>query len=314
MRAVFAKILASILIISTTIGMGRLLGNFFHNPYSLLKTPLILGEEKKVLLLLSVFHSAILFFLGLGLMWVLVESLLLPLTLGLKFLISLCMICTSVLISFVKKNPDSDRKQGALLNSQSAQAALLEWRLKLLFTRNRMTQFCFFLVLPCSLMLGAAAFLSYPFVTAFVLSFSAGFLANCALCFQFAEDIESSRLEKSSGVTHRSFLIMLFSVSFIVGSILGSLNFLIWWLGHLGGADSFGEALRVFFISALPSCLLPSFLFQIEARRPLLSIMVSFLVSLFVTTAIYANWLFLGLIPLIIYYGFTSQEGRFYRA
>jgi hypothetical protein len=217
-----------------------------------------------------------------------------------------------------KTSKQNDTKEWPLRWSQNSQQALVEWRLQLLFLRNRLTQFCFLLSLVCALMLIGVAYFEIPFVAAFPLAFWGGFMGTCALCFQFADDLQSSAIEKSSGVSHESFLSMLFIVAGLVGSLLGFTTSSLWWLSkwfhHTEDRVFIGDALKLFFITAVPCWTVPAILFQIDARRAVLSILTSFLISLFVTTAIYASWFATALIPMLIYYGVTSQQGRFYRS
>lgn len=319
MRERFAETLTWILILASSLGVGRILSASFHNPRSLFRSTLFLGETPRVRHLLGLFHILCVLIVIYTPVWFLIYKVLLPWSfykiLTITLFMSILSLCTS---RISPPSYDEKKKELRLHWSRSSQHALLEWRLQLLFLRNRLAQFCFLLFVLCSFMLFAAGVFSLPFVAAFALSFWGGFLASCALCFQFADDLESSRLEKSSGVSHQSFLMTLFTLALLVGSLMGTVNFVFWILSHslwhTLNVETCTDALRIFFITALPSYIVPAVLFQIDGRRPVLSILASFLISLFITTAIYASWFALALLPLIAYYGFTSQEGRFYRS
>jgi hypothetical protein len=319
MRDRFAEVLSWVLVIGAAFAAGRWIRRFFLNPHSLWKTTFLLGESPQTRKILAVFHIFLVLLLIYGSVWKLIDSIFLPLSVFKILNWTWIMMLVSFFASVLKETPDSNKKRDLRIHkSLSAKQAMIWWRLELVLKRNRLTQFCFVLFLLCTVLLTLVAYLSLPFVTVYVLTFWGGFLGACALCFQFAEDLQASYLEKNTGVSHDSYLRVLFSVSLIIGSVLGLIQGVAWVLTnlmfHSVNVDTVLNAVRIFFLSAVPCWIVPAILFQVEGRRALLSILVTFLVGLFVTTAIYASWFALALLPLIAYYGFTSQVGRFYRA
>lgn len=312
MRSSFGEFLAWTLCAGSAFAGGRLLRTFYMNPHSLFRSTEFLGEDPKTRRALGIFHAFVVFVLLYVPTWILIDRILTQWS-SFKILISfLLMSVVSALASLLKQSSDTHTNHIPLQWTHSSIANMVYWRLYLLFVRNRLTQFCFFLFTVCTFVLIGAAHRSFPFVAAFAISFWSGFLGACALSFQFAEDLNASYIEKSCGVSHNSYLRTLFFVSLLVGFLLGFVQALVFFL--ITGENAAADALRIFFICATPMWVVPAVLFQIDGRRALISILTSFLTGLFLATAIYASWFALLLLPLTAYYGFNTQDGRFYRA
>lgn len=319
MRDYFAQTLAYILMVVSAFSAGRLIRSFFVNPQSLFQSTRFLGENPFARKCLAVFHTLLILCLVYIPIWKLIDAKLVQWS-ALRIAVSSCMmLLISLLAAFLRETPERNHvPETSKRKPTSSLKAMLYWRLQILLKRNKLTQFCFFLFLLCNTILGLASYLSLPFVAAFAISFWGGFLGACALSFQCAEDLDTSYLEKSSGVSHDTYLRMLFALSLILGTGLASLHALTWAVMKVFTQTlDLGvllDSLRIFFITGIPSWIVPAVLFQIDGRRALISILASFLVGIFIATAIYASWFSLVLLALIAYYGFSSQEGRFYRA
>ncbi len=314
MRDRFAEVLAYLLVFASSLGAGRILRTFIYEERSLFQTSRMLGEAPSFRKSLFAFHTFLVLSFVYVPMWICVDCILVKWSALKIFLLTLTMLVLSLSQVLFKEKINTRSIKLKLSWSYSSDKAMLVLRLQSLFFRNRLTQFCFILFVVCAILNMYAAFVKVPFVASIALSFWGAFLAACALCFQAAEDLEASWLEKSSGVSHQTFMRMLFSLSFLVGILVGTVSALLFFLGAGISGEHSLESLHIFFISALPSWVVPNVLFQIEGRRPLLSILASFLIALFLCTAVYASWFALGLIGILCYYGWTSQEGRFYRA
>ncbi|NRA44779.1 MAG: hypothetical protein HRU09_07480 [Oligoflexales bacterium] len=196
----------------------------------------------------------------------------------------------------------------------SASSALLIWRLKQLFKRNRLAQVC---LLTSTLFSASLLVLPNP-IEAFVvfLSLIAGIQVAFALSFQVASDLSYSWIEKNLGVSHEHYLATLFKLSLILGSLSGTTSMIFYGINNILilGNVSWQILLKIFFIGMTPAFMVPNIIFQIDGRRTFIQILNIILASLFVGTAIFANLAGVLLLPLIAYYGVTSQQGRFYRA
>jgi hypothetical protein len=73
-------------------------------------------------------------------------------------------------------------------------------------------------------------------------------------------------------------------------------------------------AAKVLAVAAVPAVTAPCLLLQIDGRRLAVNLLLILIVSLFIGTAVFAHWLGVLLIPLLIGAAGPSQAGRFYRA
>lgn len=319
MRETFAEALAAILLLSLSWASGKSLRSFFKNQLSLLHFSKFLGEkpwERKVLAFYHIFLT-FLFFYTPG-FWI-VQYRLVSWPSRKVVLIFFGAMTLSLIIALLRKNTRENEARKLILASQSsALKTLVLWRLQILCFRNRLSQFCFFLagIFLCLHLI--AIYLHFPFPSFFLICFGSGLLTSCSLSFQFSEDLKSSDLEKSSGVSHKDYLLSLCLSSAIVAIFIGGIFSATYFLFKLILSENSGplifETLKIFFMTALPSFLVPNVFFQIDGRRAFFPILTTFLLSLFVSSAIYASMFSLVLFPIIAYYGWTSQNDRFYRA
>ncbi len=318
MRDRFAESFAWFLFAIGAFACGRLIRTFFSASQTLYKTLSFLGESPKNRTTLAVFHclaTIALVFIPIVLFshYKLVKWTFYQYIKSSAVIVSI-LICTSLLST--KRATQS--KEWVPSQKLAPLSVLVIWRLRQIFLYNRITQFCFIIVIPFLGLIGAIAYFRLPFVGAFAVSYWVGFLSSCALSFQYAEDLEASWIEKNSGISHKLYLNNLFVVAGIVGILTSTCVALTWILGDCLQNEfsilTCTNALKLFFISAVCPWLVPAVLFQIDARRSAISILSSFLIGLFLASAIYASWLGIALLPLVFNYAYTSQEGRFYRA
>lgn len=318
MRDRFAEFFAWFLLVIGAFASGRLMRQFFSAKQTLYQSLGFLGEDPKYRTTLAIFHC-------LGILSLVFTPILAINHFKLIQWTSYQYVKSSAIVglilastSLLAKTPNSKSKDWLPRSTLAPLAVLVLWRLRQILLHNRLTQFCLSIALPFLGLLGAVAYFKLPFVGAFALSYWIGFLSSCALSFQYAEDLEASWIEKNLGVSHKLYLDNLFAVASAVGVLSASCVALVWILGaSLQNSFSvivYTEALKLFFISFACPFLVPAVLFQIDARRSAISILASFLMGLFLATAVYASWLGLALFPLVFHYAYSSQEGRFYRA
>lgn len=315
MRDRFAEALAwGILLVGAFFG-GRWTKGFFVVPSSLFNRIALLGESPTVLRCLGVFHVIIVLASVFGPLWWFVDGVLIDWKRGKALAVFLVMLTLSS-VSWLLKEPAPRDWQDKPSLSFSPLLALVQWRLRQIFFRNRVSQFCLglsFLFTGVSLLAG---FSGFPFVAVFCSSYIVGSLGACALAFQFSEDIQVGWVEKNLGISHEFYMHALSLSSIVVALLLAVCNSLAWSAGALsvGETQVVENGLKALTVTFIPGWMVPFAFFQIDARRPALTILVTFLSGLFVATAIYASWFSMLLLPLIVYYGYQSQEGRFYRA
>ena len=287
MRDAFASVLAWILLLASAFAVGRLWRAFLHDPRSLLKTSLLIGESPSVSKALIGFHSILVALLVYLPVWLFVGTVLVNWSLGKQLLVTALMLVFTTLSAMLKKQLDQDiQDKVPLPESGSVFVVICHWRLYLMFWRKPLTQFALALFGLCLVLLCFAVAKSVPFAAKFILCFWGGFMGSCALCFQFSDDLEASYLEKSAGVSHATYLKTLVASSLFVALLLASLNALAYvMVSSLSGGLGMNEAvdaLRLFFVTAVPPWLVPNLLFHLDARRPVLPLLVCFLVGLFV--------------------------------
>lgn len=139
--------------------------------------------------------------------------------------------------------------------------------------------------------------------------FFMGFLATIPLAFQLREDLRSSWLEQLLGISHNQ----------IVG-LYGLLG--LWVAAPLGGTllaavvifPPVGDWWLWLVASFLAPLLFPTLMFQLDPTRPVLGLLTTFLVGLFLCSAFFIHPGFLILLPLIMGYAAKYQSERYYRA
>lgn len=143
-------------------------------------------------------------------------------------------------------------------------------------------------------------------------AFAAGLLWAIPLTFQLAADLEVAWVERSLGVSHAEFFHTYQRIGMLLGGVAAVLAALILLIS---GTDyTVWEIVSAAGAAATPALVEPAVMFQIDAKRPVITLMILVLVSVFIGTAIIAHPLSLLLLPIVNYYAATSQEGRFYRA
>jgi hypothetical protein len=84
-------------------------------------------------------------------------------------------------------------------------------------------------------------------------------------------------------------------------------------LGMWGNFDN-ALLLKIFLISLIGPLLAPAVMFQLEPRRPAISLLALFFINLFLGTAVLAHPISIILLGFLIYYANGYQMNRYYRA
>ena len=195
-------------------------------------------------------------------------------------------------------------------NQQSRKATLLLWRWHQVLRRNRMARLCLGLTSLLSFIVALMLLSSWPFFLAILITMVASLALACAVAFQLEEDMRSVWFERQIGCSHEEFVAVYQSLCYGIGAAFGVAMFAIAFLLHPTlGTDGW----KIMPIAALFPSLLPAVMFQLAPDRPLLQILVTALIGLFLATAIFAHGAALALVPLVIYYAKHYQKDNFYR-
>ena len=177
----------------------------------------------------------------------------------------------------------------------------------------------FFLVLSFISILNSCYFLisKAPLILSMLLCFLAGFFIASITSCQTKQDLESIWIDRLVGVSEKDFfktyryLILILS-GIVAIPLLIALSITILNTSALTGISTV-DILKLPFILLVCPYLMPNLIFQIDPKRPIIQILIVFMIGLFVATALWASWLALLLVFIINYYGRTTQEKRFYR-
>ena len=150
---------------------------------------------------------------------------------------------------------------------------------------------------------------SMPEILSYLIALNLGFFASIPLHLQLKEDLISAWTERNMGVSHHDIFLSFQIIGVLLGAFLSALT-ILGTLVHASGLSW----IKLVGLTSLSSAITPSFLFQIDPRKPILQMIVVFLVSLFLGTGMIMSSLSIVGVPLLIYYAAKYQEGSFYRA
>ncbi len=202
-------------------------------------------------------------------------------------------------------------------------STMIVWRLRQMFFRNRLSQLAMIMTALIIALFTVITIRGEPFFIALLTALLAGVVLSSVLALQVQEDLKSAWAERTLGVSHELFLETYVRIGWILGGALFGLilliQILVWAVKGvpLAGTDLlflFSDYLKAGAVAALPPYLMHLFFFQIDARKPMLQIIMVFVAGLFLATAIYASWLSLLLVLILKYYTLEAEKGRFYRA
>ncbi len=302
---------------------GRRIGHRFKDDNGLAKYAYVMGESPKTLKQLNILSTVTLVLIIYGLtFYVAVTHLYLWQALPLAVILVVMSIVSALSFWIVKKpNRHYVGDKSPLLKSANASPLkiLMSWRLKQMLYRNRLTQSTLIIAAVTACLTGSIAFVKLPLFVAILNSFLASVLAATAMSFQIADDLGYAWAERNLGVSHEIYTKALARIALLIGLAIGICSGLSWFLAKLvisAGIDQsvVSESLKISVIAIIPIWLLPKIVFQIDAKRPVIQILIVILIGLFLITAVYAHWLGLLLLPILKYYADQSQQGRFYRA
>ena len=203
---------------------------------------------------------------------------------------------------------------------QSKISVLTRWRLQQILSRSRLSRIFLGLSVGFLTLVALAAARSAPPFVAAIAGLAAGYCTAGTLCIQMASDLKHAWLERGVGVTHNEFIRAYHFTGGILGFLVGCSAAIAYLIGITSGSvnpdvgASILTAAKVIAVAAVPAVTVPCLLLQIDGRRLAVNLLLILIVSLFIGTAVFAHWLGVLLIPLLIGAAGPSQAGRFYRA
>jgi hypothetical protein len=210
------------------------------------------------------------------------------------------------------------REHGSLLSpaeidKSTKGATLLRWRGRQLLWRNRSSRLS---LLVATLFLALSLYcqlIAAPFLLSAAASLMIGIFIGAAMCIQVAEDLKCGWMEPFMGISHRMFVNTYYIIGALLAGVYGIADVLLPLLGALpAGASFLLQAFQLLALTAVAPLLTPSLLFQLDARRPVLTVFAGTLITLFIGTAIYVHPVSILILPIVIYYADDYQKNRFY--
>ncbi|SMF21429.1 hypothetical protein [Pseudobacteriovorax antillogorgiicola] len=231
--------------------------------------------------------------------------------------LAICLVSTSFisLLGFALPSPRAHEKtyRSIRFSADSRMRSLISWRLHQIFFRNRVTRIA---LGASALFLALTAYVSWksaPFSLAVLSTLMSGYLACGAMIFQLQDDMEHPWLERHCGISHEDYTRAYFIIGALFGITVGLLNTVAWSLWTANGILVL-ETWKLLAVGCIPPLLFTSLMFQVDPKRPGIQFITSFIVSLFLGTAVFAHWLSLLLVPIAIYYSNQYQRNGFYQS
>lgn len=336
MRVAFAKVTTVITLAGCTGLSAHLIRNERTGNQTLTAFAKAFGEEEAVLRTYAALHAGTCLAVLHGLGWWVSQRWLFHLEWRTCLGVEGLMIVVSCLFALRKRAHRIEKDvlpilSPALIHKKTPDVSktLVIWRLTQIIRRHKLARLCLVLatLLLCPIVWSGLRGIP-PFVAA-VSGLAAGYVASLSLLFFVAEDLEQAWTERGAGVSHADFVRAYERLSWIIGGAFAGLAGMVYLLAIFGAGSVAGGSMpfaleiaplslahtgKVFLITLLPSLTVPWLMFQIDAKRPGITALVTLLCSLFVGTAILATWLGILLLPLLRYYALQSQNGRYYRA
>jgi hypothetical protein len=197
------------------------------------------------------------------------------------------------------------RQTTKLLQAKDRKTLIFNWRVNLLARGLPAGNLAAFLALLMWILNMALTIQGAP---AFVLAAAAlltGWLASLPLTFLLAIDLEHSWLDKSSGLTHEEFTSIHKKMALIGATLMVVMHL---WPAWVARNPSIAAAAATPLLSLTPIAL------QLDPRKPAVTALANFLVSLFAGTAVIAHIGGLAALVVLWFWGHDAQRGRFYRA
>lgn len=332
MREYFGEILAYVMIGIGIIACSRMISTERSDPRSHGRAFAQLGENRRVISMYLCLRIPTLILIIFVPLTIIRRKIFVDWGVGKEFLLgfaSLALIVISSLFSQLGKRSEANKSSPVSLLKNppdSPLKSLIFWKLAGILWRHTSCKICLGMGGVTSALLLLISKYDHP--AAFLIAFLTGVFISCALMIQISSDLQCSWIEKNLGVSHDLWMASVTAISllfaFFATILIGSFywgSVFIYGFGVNGVIEGNHElflrletSIRLSLCGFTPPFMVPFLALQIDGRRFFIQMMSVILCSLFVATAIYASLASLALLPLIFYYGVTTQKGRFYRA
>jgi hypothetical protein len=277
------------------------------------------GEVPAVVAGFRRLQALIILVFSFGFFWVLVAPPFVQWSLAHCLLLQTASLGLGVIFHLLTRNQqNTERKQNLkpILNDEpsSRRLTLRSWRWFQMLRRNRFSRLCLALSLLVQLLIGIMHSLAWPLFLTVLATMLASALLAWAVAFQLEEDMRAVWFERQLGCSHEEFVAVYQQLCWMLGLAMAALTFFLLLIGGVPARDPLSEWLKLLPIAALFPLITPSIMFQVAPDRPLLQILISSLIGLFLGTAIYAHILSIIAVAMAIHYAKNYQKDNFYRS
>jgi hypothetical protein len=311
LRALIATRLLAAVMLGLGLWVGGRLSNLYRDEPGWPQFALRSGEDPQVVRAFRLGQSLLLIFVSYGIFWYFFQ----PepkLQIG-----SLVIAGLTFLIMRNRKESDrSARNLKPILTDveESRARTLRNWRWFQIVQRNRLCRLCLGISLLIQLSIGVMHALGWPLFLTVLATMLASALLAWAVAFQLEEDMRAIWFERQLGCSHEEFVKVYEQICWMLGLSLALLSLLTILVTGVPGRVPLGEWVKLLPIAALFPIITPAIMFQVAPERPLLQILITGLIGLFLGTAIYAHILSILLVPIAITYAKNYQKDNFYRS
>ena len=192
-----------------------------------------------------------------------------------------------------------------ILSKESVEQILYEWKLKRSFKKNSDS---FIILLFALLLVSVLCFLFFfniNFFSLLLISYLAGFLIGGVCCLQISEDFRTIWLERNTGVSHKNYMHSVFSITKIYGLFgvcpIFFFSFIsLAFKGYAFNIETLSKIIKLLLVFSLPIWLVNCIALQLDPRNIKVQMMVLFISSLFLCSAIAISPFFLILCPFLL--------------
>ncbi|MDQ3230901.1 MAG: hypothetical protein M3Q07_03700, partial [Pseudobdellovibrionaceae bacterium] len=236
---------------------------------------------------------------------------------------SLALQCGSLALAGVTFAIMRTKKEGQRTQSlkpilrdaeESRSRTLRSWRWFQIVQRNRLCRLCLGMSLVLQLLIGVMHGFDWPLFLTVLATILASALLSWSVAFQLEEDMRAVWFERQLGCSHEEFVKVYQEICWMLGLGLAALSLVTALITGVPGRAPLSEWLKLLPIAALFPIITPAVMFQVAPERPLLQILITGLIGLFLGTAIYAHYLSVFLVPIAITYAKNYQKDNFYRS
>ncbi len=310
LRELIASRLRAAVMLGLGLWVGGRLANLFRDEPGWANFALRSGEDPWVVRAFRLGQSLLLIAASYGIFWHFFQP-----ELSLQFGSLVLAGLTFVLMHRKKESARDQNLKPILRDTKESRARTLRsWRWFQIVQRNRLCRLCLGISLLIQLLIGVMHGLGWPLVLTVLATMLASALLAWAVAFQLEEDMRAIWFERQLGCSHEEFVKVYEEICWILGLSLALLSLLTAVVTGVPGRVPLTEWLKLLPIAALFPIITPSIMFQVAPERPLLQILITGLIGLFLGTAIYAHVLSILLVPIAITYAKNYQKDNFYRS